>query len=70
MNVWCTVQGYADQVGLSHIKPHDVRRFVGTQLVKRDIRKAQKALGHKHIDTTARQYVLDELDVGLTDDLH
>lgn len=53
-----------------NIKPHDVRRFVGTQLAKRDIRTAQKALGHKHIDTTAWHYVLDELDVGLTDDLH
>ncbi len=40
LNVWCTVQGYADQIGLSHIKPHDFRRFVGTQLATRDIRKA------------------------------
>jgi hypothetical protein len=31
---------------------------VGTQLAKRDIRKAQKALGHKRIDTTAQHYVL------------
>jgi hypothetical protein len=35
-----------------------------------DIRKAQKALGHKRIDTTAQQYVLDELEEGLTDDLY
>ncbi len=70
VNVWCTVQGYADQVGLSHIKPHDVRRCVGMQLATRDIRKAQKALGHKRIDTTAQHYVLDELEEGLTDDLH
>jgi integrase len=73
VNVWCTVQGYADQIGLSHIKPHDFRRFVGTQLAKRDIRKAQKAqkaLGHKHIDTTAQHYVLDEPEEGLTDDLY
>ena len=65
-----TVQGYADQVGLHHIKSHDVRRFVGTQLAKRDSRKAQKALGHKRIDTTAQYYVLDELEEGLTDDLY
>ena len=63
------VQGYADQVGLSQIKPHDVRPFVGTQLAKRDIRKAQKALGHTRIDTTAQHYVRDELEEGLTDDL-
>ena len=35
-----------------------------------DIRKAQKALGHKRFDTTARHYVLDELEPGLTDDLY
>jgi integrase/recombinase XerD len=68
--VWRTVQGYADQLELSHIKPHDFRRFVGTQLAKQDIRKAQKALGHKRIDTTARHYVLDELEAGLTDNLY
>jgi hypothetical protein len=43
---------------------------VGTQLAKRDIRKAQKALGHKRIDTTVQQYVLDALEAGLTDDLY
>jgi integrase/recombinase XerD len=68
--VWRIVQAYAAQVELSHIKPHDFRRFVGTQLAKGDIRKAQKALGHKRIDTTARHYVLDELEPGLTDDLY
>lgn len=41
-----------------------------TQLAKRDIRKAQKALGHTRIDTTAQHYVLDELEEGLTDDLY
>jgi hypothetical protein len=38
-------------------------------LVKRDIRRAQKALGHPRIDTTAQHYVRDELEEGLTDDL-
>jgi hypothetical protein len=31
---------------------------------------APGALGHKHIDTTAQHYVLDELEEGLTDDLY
>jgi hypothetical protein len=35
-----------------------------------DIRRAQKALGHKGIDTMAWHYVLDELDEGLTGDLY
>ncbi len=69
-SVWRLVCKYADLAGLQHIKPHDFRRFVGTQLAKSDIRKAQKALGHKRIDTTARHYVLDELEPGLTDDLY
>jgi hypothetical protein len=43
---------------------------VGTELAKRDIRQAQKALGHIRIETTAKHYVLDELEVGLTDGLY
>jgi len=68
--VWCAVRKYARQCGLSAVKPHDFRRFVGTQLAKRDIRQAQKALGHKRLETTAQHYVLDELEVGLTDGLY
>lgn len=67
---WNIVKGYARKAGLGDIKPHDFRRFVGTQLAKKDIRQAQKALGHKNINTTARHYVLDELTVGLTDSLY
>jgi integrase/recombinase XerD len=67
---WKLVQKYAAHIGLEHIKPHDFRRFVGTQLARKDIRKAQKALGHKRIDTTAKHYVFDELEEGLTDDLY
>ena len=70
VGVWQTIVKYAERVGLSNVKPHDLRRFVGTQLARVDIRKAQKALGHKRIDTTARHYVLDELEVGLTDNLY
>jgi len=64
------VQHYAAAVGLAHVKPHDFRRFVGTELAKRDIRQAQKALGHTRIETTAKHYILDELEVGLTDGLY
>jgi len=68
--VWQAVQQYAAAVGLEHVKPHDFRRFVGTELAKRDIRQAQKALGHTRIETTAKHYVLDELEVGLTEGLY
>jgi integrase/recombinase XerD len=70
VSAWRIIQGYADRAGLAHVKPHDFRRFVGTQLAKKDIRKAQKALGHKRLETTARHYVLDELEPGLTDNLY
>jgi integrase len=63
------VQRYAAKVGLEHIKPHDFRRFVGTKLAKRDIRIAQKQLGHKSIETTARHYVIDGVALGATDNL-
>jgi integrase/recombinase XerD len=68
--VWQAVQQYAAVVGLQHVKPHDFRRFVGTELAKKDLRQAQKALGHSRIETTAKHYILDELEVGLTDGLY
>jgi site-specific recombinase XerD len=63
-------QHYAEALGLEHVKPHDFRRFVGTQLARVDIRKAQLALGHKSIETTARHYDLGKLEPGLTDGLY
>lgn len=66
---WRVVKKYADQIGLEHIKPHDFRRFVATQLVKKNPRQAQLALGHTSIASTYQYYVLDELENGVTDDL-
>ena len=68
--VWRVVRKYADAAGLIDVKPHDFRRFVGTQLARTNLRMAQKALGHKRLETTARHYILDELEVGLTDGLY
>jgi site-specific recombinase XerD len=67
---WSVVKKYAQEAGLDDVKPHDFRRFVGTQLARSNIRNAQKALGHKRLETTARHYVLDELEAGLTDNLY
>ncbi|MCB0085597.1 MAG: tyrosine-type recombinase/integrase, partial [Caldilineaceae bacterium] len=68
-SAWKIVHRYARQLGLDHIKPHDFRRYVGTQLAATDIRLAQNQLGHKRIETTAQNYVLDSVKVGVTDDL-
>lgn len=70
VSIWRIVKGYADQCGIEHIKPHDFRRYVGTQLAKTNPRHAQKALGHKNISTTMDNYVLDDLEVGITDNLY
>ena len=61
---------YAAVAGLPPVTPHDFRRFVGTQLAKRDVRQAQRALGHADIATTAKHYIFDELEVGVTDGLY
>lgn len=68
--IWRIVRKYSDTAGLDDVKPHDFRRFVGTQLARNNLRMAQKALGHKRLETTARHYILDELEAGLTDDLY
>jgi integrase len=70
VSAWRAVRKYALQCGLPAVKPHDFRRFVGTQLAKRDLRQAQRALGHKRLETTVQHYVLDELEPGLTEGLY
>lgn len=63
------VKRYAKRLGKPDITPHDLRRYVGTQLARRDIRVAQKVLGHKKLETTAKHYVLDDVPLGVTEDL-
>ncbi len=64
---WLIVKELAEP-SIPGVKPHDFRRFVGTQLAKKDLREAQIALGHKRIETTAK-YDLREIRVGATDNL-
>jgi integrase/recombinase XerD len=70
--VWQTITKYADLAGLKNVKPHDIRRFVGTRIYKdtKDPVKAQKALRHKRLETTVRHYIMDDIEVGLTDNLY
>jgi len=70
VSLWRIVRAYAEQCGLEHIKVHDFRRFVGTQLAKKNPHAAQKALGHKDISTTFNNYVLSDLEAGITDGLY
>lgn len=71
VSAWRTVQKYAVAVGLAHIKPHDFRRFVGTQLAtRRGVHVAQQVLGHKDPRTTLQNYVLSDLAEDVTEGLY
>ena len=70
VGAWMAVQKYAAAVGLEHVKPHDFRRFVGTQLAKRQgVQVAQKVLGHADASTTLNNYVLSEIEGNETEGL-
>jgi len=70
VGAWKAVQKYAAAVGLAHVKPHDFRRFVGTQLAKRQgVHVAQKVLGHADASTTLNNYVLSEIEGNETEGL-
>ena len=61
---------YALQCGIMHVKLHAFCRFVGTELARRNLRQAQRALGHQRLETTVQHYVLDELQPELTEGLY
>jgi len=69
VGAWRIIIDYAEACGLQHVKPHDFRRFVATELSAKDVIMAQRALGHKSLATTER-YVLSGLKPGLTDNLY
>jgi integrase/recombinase XerC len=66
---WEVIKEIAEAYGIDNVKPHDLRRYAGTAIAKKDLRQAQKSLGHKRISTTVDNYVLDDLELGLTDDI-
>jgi len=69
-SAWQVVSKYAKAASIDKaVKPHDLRRYVGTRLAKDNIREAQKQLRHKSITTTAQNYELSGAKVGLTDGL-
>lgn len=63
------VKRYATAVGLRHVKSHDFRRYTATQLIKKaGIRVAQRQLGHKSIEMTAR-YEIDDMNMDAVNDI-
>jgi integrase len=52
------VKRYARAANLPMVSTHDFRRFLATQLAKRDVLLAQRVLGHARLETT-RKYILD-----------
>ncbi len=67
---WLVITHYAERIGLTGVKPHDLRRMVGTQLAKKDPRIGQLVLGHSSIETFYRHYVLDEIPEDATEGLY
>lgn len=61
------IKAYAESCGVPNVTSHDFRRFVGTQLAKKNLRQAQLVLGHSSITTTANYYIMDEVEVGITE---
>lgn len=69
VGAWKVVKAVFKKHGLIGVKPHDLRRFVATQLIReKGFPSAQRALGHKNPATTAK-YDLNEIEVGITDNL-
>ena len=73
VGAWKLVKKYAGRVDPQlgkTIKPHDFRRFVGTQLVQtKGVGVAQKVLGHKDARTTLNHYDLSEVQANATEGL-
>lgn len=73
VGAWKLVKKYAGRVDPQlgqAIKPHDFRRFVGTQLAQtKGVDVAQKVLGHKDARTTLNHYVLSEVSANVTEGL-
>jgi integrase/recombinase XerD len=67
---WLIVKNYAAALGLAGVKPHDLRRLVGTELAKRDPRIGQKVLGHVSIETYYKHYVIDDIPVNATEGIY
>lgn len=68
VGAWSIVKRHAKAGGLDGVKPHDFRRFVGTQLAQRNgVDVAQKVLGHKDARTTLNHYVLSEVRANVTE---
>lgn len=67
---WQIINKYTTQLGLVGVKPHDLRRLVGTQLAKRDPRLGQLVLGHASIETFYKHYVIDEIPEDATENLY
>ena len=63
------VRAYAQAAGLAGVKPHDFRRYLGTQLAEIDVHQAMLALHHKNASTTLNHYVLSKLREGISDHL-
>jgi integrase len=69
VGAWKVIKRVFEKRGLLGVKPHDLRRFVATQLIReKGFPTAQRSLGHKSPATTA-MYDMNEIELGVTDNL-
>lgn len=69
VSVWRLVKDYATLAGIEHVKPHDLRRFVLSEVARRHgIHVAQKVARHKNIATTGG-YMVNDLPADVTENL-
>lgn len=65
--VWWVVKQYANQLGISQLAPHDLRRTYAALAKKggADIRQIQRELGHASVQTTERYLgTIEGLEMG------
>jgi integrase len=61
--VWSRLQRYGTQVGLPRLSPHDLRRFVATEVAKKfGLHAAQLTMEHVSSTTTSTHYLMDQLE--------
>jgi integrase/recombinase XerD len=54
-----------------NVTSHTYRRFAGTRIAKeKGVKQAQLHLGHKHASTTLDNYVIEEPEAGIANDLY
>lgn len=68
--IWRILRAYGAQMGREGLAPHDLRRYVGTQMtIQHGLVAASQQLGHSNPMTTARYYQTGRLEPNQANDM-